>query len=211
MSSDPYPVRLEVRPSLRFKRSHTLLRLLGLAIFLSIAAALWLADLKELSYALSVTWLLGISYLVVPFTSAWAILRKGPERFLREDAPRITAWLERYSAYYAYISLITDEIPFKQVRSVTLRVQPSGLPSARSALLRLFISLPSAFGFLLLLAVSTLPWLAALLSVLVFGDYPRRLCDFQLAVLNWQARLFAYHTSLVDSYPPFALQAVASP
>ena len=42
-------------------------------------------------------------------------------------------------------------------------------------------------------------------SILVTGNYPRALYAYQRGINRWQARLFSYHTSLVDEYPPFRL------
>ena len=41
--------------------------------------------------------------------------------------------------------------------------------------------------------------------ILIRKDYPDRLYSFQPGSLRWGARLLAYHASLVDEYPPFAL------
>ncbi|MFQ5473211.1 MAG: DUF4389 domain-containing protein, partial [Dehalococcoidia bacterium] len=34
---------------------------------------------------------------------------------------------------------------------------------------------------------------------------PEGLYNFNLGVMRWEARLLAYHSSLVDPYPPFSL------
>jgi hypothetical protein len=41
--------------------------------------------------------------------------------------------------------------------------------------------------------------------VLVQENYADGLYDFQRGVLRWEARLLAYHSSLIEQYPPFAL------
>jgi hypothetical protein len=71
----------------------------------------------------------------------------------------------------------------------------------------LITSLPSALVLLVWSVFSGLCVMFAVVSVLISKTYPASLWAFQLAVLRWQARLFAYHASLVESYPPFSLDA----
>ena len=47
--------------------------------------------------------------------------------------------------------------------------------------------------------------------ILVRETYPAALYDFQRGVLRWQARLLAYHASLVDEYPPLAFYTGPEP
>ena len=44
-----------------------------------------------------------------------------------------------------------------------------------------------------------------LLTVLFTERIPPSILAFQRGVLRWNARLVAYHASLVEEYPPFAL------
>ena len=73
-----------------------------------------------------------------------------------------------------------------------------------AALLRLITSIPSAFVVGILIWVAGIVWLVAAVMVLIQETYPEGLYDFQCGVVRWQARLLAYHASLVDAYPPFA-------
>jgi hypothetical protein len=47
--------------------------------------------------------------------------------------------------------------------------------------------------------------------VLIQENYPDGLYNFQRGVLRWEARLLGYHASLVDQYPPFALDTGPEP
>ena len=53
--------------------------------------------------------------------------------------------------------------------------------------------------------VSGVIWIIAAIMVLIQENYPAGMFDFQCAVLRWQARLLGYQTSLVEPYPPFAV------
>ena len=57
------------------------------------------------------------------------------------------------------------------------------------------------FGLFGLLALVV--WVIAGLCIVATGNYPRGLFAYQRAINRWQARLFSYHTSLVDDYPAF--------
>ncbi len=59
--------------------------------------------------------------------------------------------------------------------------------------------------FLLLGIISVIVWLIAAVMVLIRESYPEGLYNFQRGVLRWEARLLGYHASLVEEYPPFAL------
>jgi hypothetical protein len=88
-------------------------------------------------------------------------------------------------------------------------VQTSGSPTVGSALLRLIYSIPSAFVLAILGFVSGIIWIIAAVMVLVQENYADGLYDFQRGVLRWEARLLAYHSSLIEQYPPFALDTGA--
>jgi len=48
-------------------------------------------------------------------------------------------------------------------------------------------------------------WIIAAIMVLIQENYPDSIYNFQRGVMRWEARLLVYHASLVDQYPPFAL------
>jgi len=178
-----YPVTFEVTRPAKFERPQVLIRIV--AYFL-------------LSLVLSLV------YWALPIVAAIWASQKGSQRFLDEDGPKITGWLRWTTALSAYVYMLTDRFPSDQDTSVRYEVQPSGTPSIGSALLRLITSIPSVIVFYILNWVATIIWLIAAVMVLIQETYPEGLYDFQCGVVRWQARLLAYHASLVDAYPPFA-------
>ncbi|AGP35918.1 hypothetical protein BE04_14895 [Sorangium cellulosum] len=146
-----------------------------------------------------------LAYLVLPAVASALVYQKGSARFLAEDGPRLTralAWLE---AAFAYLFLLTDKLPLdRPAEAARLDIDPTGAPTAKGALLRLFTSLPSAIVLALLSCAAYLAWLVSAVSILFTERVPTVIYDFQCGVLRWQARLLAYHASLVDKYPPFA-------
>lgn len=145
-------------------------------------------------------------YLIFPVLAAIFISQKGAERFMEEDGERMTGWLRFVVAALAYLWLLTDRLPTeKPEESVTYRIDRGGSPTVGSALLRLIFSIPSAFVLGLLSIIGAILWIIAAVMVLVQEDYPEGIYNFNVGVLRWQARLLAYHASLVEPYPPFAV------
>lgn len=113
-------------------------------------------------------------------------------------------------AFYAYLAIVTDRFPSEKAEElVKFQVRTSGTPTVGSALLRLIYSIPSAFVLSLLGIVSEVLWVIAAIMVLAQENYPDGIYNFQLGILRWEARLLAYHASLVEQYPPFALDMEA--
>jgi hypothetical protein len=193
-----YPVFFDVARPEKFQRPHLFLRILVLVILALLGGA--------------VGWLLGLVYLVFPALAAIFISQKGPDKFLEEDGPRMTGWLRWVMALYAYLGILTDRFPTEKPEEIVrFEVQTGGAPTVGSALLRLIYSIPSAFVLGLLGIVSGIIWLIAAVMVLIQEDYPDGLYDFQRGVLRWEARLLGYHASLVEEYPPWALDTGAEP
>ena len=151
----------------------------------------------------------GLVYLVLPLVAAMGLARKGHVRFLAEDAPRLARGLRWVVSAYAYFMLLTDRLPGDE-DGVRFEVEPGAWPepgrrpSASGAVIRLLFSLPSAVLLGLLAIVSWVVWIVAAVMILFTEDYPMPLYSFQCGVLRWQARLFGYHASLVEAYPPFS-------
>lgn len=184
-----YPVQLEVSSPARFDRIQLLLRI-GLAIVLG-----W--------FGITAGWLVVVLYGTLPLIAAIAISSMGA-RYIAELAPRlwnVLAWLLRLSAYMA---LVTDRFPADNRDRVQIAIRFTGQPTVGSALSRLLMSIPSGIVLCALWLVSSILWLVAAICVLANGRMPASFLAYQRGVLRWQARLVAYHASLVDEYPPFS-------
>jgi hypothetical protein len=153
----------------------------------------------------SINWVASLFYL--PITTAVLIHQKGPERFLAEDHERMTVLIGWIVGIYSYFAFLTDRFSLDARESSEIRfaVDPSGSPTARSALLRIATSLPNVIVFGVFGIAALGVWVIAGASILVTGNYPRPLFAYQRGINRWQARLFSHHTSLIDDYPPFAI------
>jgi len=178
-----YPVIFEVNRPSKFERPQ---------VFIRIVAYILLGLVNPLAY-------FGLPIVAAIWTS-----QKGSQRYLEEDGPKLTGWLRWITALTAYTYMLTDRFPSDDDPSVRYEIQPAGTPSVGGALLRLITSLPSIIVFSILNWVAGIIWLIGAVMVLIQETYPEGLYDFQCGVVRWQARLLAYHASLVDAYPPFA-------
>jgi hypothetical protein len=153
----------------------------------------------------SINWLASLFYL--PITTAVLVREKGPERFFAEDRDRMTVLLGWIIGIYSYFAYLTDHLSLDARAESDIRfvVVPSGTPTPRSALWRIVTSLPNVIVFGVFGLLALVVWVVAGFSILVTGNYPRSLFAYQRAINRWQARLFSYHTSLVNQYPPFGL------
>jgi hypothetical protein len=181
----PYPVQLEVTSPARFDRMQLLLRVL-------ISMALGFIGITT-------GWFKSLLYIVLPVLAAIGI---GPKAW------RPVTWLLSFSAY---MLLLTDRFPLDDDTGVRIEMQPTGHPTPGSALLRLITSLPSAIAWSFLGFVSCVLWFVGAIAILIGGPMPRGILDFQAGFLRWQARLLAYHASLVDEYPPFSFGERGTP
>ena len=184
-----YPVTFDATRPEKFERPQIFLRIL-----------LWIL----------LSWIVGLAFFVLPIAAAIYISQKGSEKFLEEDGPKMTGWLRWIMAFYAYLAIVTDRFPSEKAEElVKFEVRTSGTPTVGSALLRLIYSIPSAFVLSLLGIVSEVLWVIAAIMVLAQENYPDGIYNFQLGILRWEARLLGYHASLVEQYPPFALDMEA--
>src|SRR5574341_1541084 len=189
-----YPVSFDVTRPEKFERAQVFLRLLVVVIVGIVGSVLWLL------------------YLVPPVVAAIFISSKGGEKFLEEDGPRVTRWLRWFMAFDAYIRLIGDRFPTQAPEDmVQFDVRRSGSPTVGSALLRIIYSIPSGLVLLLFGIVAGITWIIAAVFVLIQESYPESLYKFHRAYVRWVARLLSYHFSLVEQYPPFAIDTGAEP
>lgn len=191
MAAD-YPVLFNITKPEKFDRVQLALRLVVVLVLALIGFA--------------ISWIFGLVYLAFPVIAAVLLSQKGAERYFAEDASKVTGWLRWILALYSYLALLTDRLPTEKPENIiTYEVQPGGEPTVGSALLRLIFSIPSAFVLGLLSIVAAILWIIAAIMVLFKEDYPEGIYNFNLGVMRWEARLLAYHASLVGQYPPFAL------
>ena len=190
MAAD-YPVTFDVTRPEKFERPQLVLRIIAYFIL---------------------SFVTGLAYWGFPVLTAIWISQKGSQRFLEEDGPRIRGWLRWIIALDAYVFILTDRFPSESAdESVRLDIQVGGSPSVGSALLRLIFSIPSALVLGVLGWVASVIWIIAAIQILMNETYSPGLYDFQRGVVRWNARLLAYHASLVDPYPPFALDTGPEP
>jgi hypothetical protein len=190
-----YPVTFDVDRPEKFERPHVFLRILVAIIVYTIASSI-----------------LGLLYLAVPVVAAVFVSQKGGEKYLSDDGPRVTGWLRWIVAFYAYLGILTDRFPTEKPEEIVrFQVQTGGTPTVGSALLRLIYSIPSAIVLSILSIASAVIWIIAAVMVLVQESYPDGLYNFQRGILRWEARLLGYHASLVEQYPPFALDMEPEP
>jgi Domain of unknown function (DUF4389) len=192
----PYPVDIEVVAPAEFSRLQLVLRIaFGIAI----------------GYVgISLGWLFGLLYLVLPLFAAIVVSDRGGAAFVERSRPlqRVLRWVV---AFYGYLFFVTDRFPTDtELVELRVEIQPVGTPTVGSALGRLLTSIPATLVLAILFFASCLIAFVAAIAVLLARRYPPSLHAFQCAVLRWQARLLVYHASLVDVYPPFAFDTHVS-
>ena len=135
------------------------------------------------------------------------ISQKGSEGYLRDDGPKVIGWMTWLLAIYAYVAFLIDKAPTeKPENDLPLRGADrrhadgwfrAPAPDPRDPQRHR----PRPAGHHRRHHLDHCrdhdPHPGAVL--------PEGLYNFQLGIMRWQARMFAYLASLVDPYPPFAL------
>lgn len=183
-----FPVTLDVERPPVFQRAHVFLRV-GLLVVIG-----WIGHP------------IGLLWLGLPLVAAILVSQKGGQRYLDEDAATVTRVLNWILDLVAYLALLTDRLPGRGEHSVRFQVDRSGSPTVGSALLRILYAIPSLIVLAILTFVGAIVWVIAVVLVLVREKYPESLWRFLLGIVRWEACLLAYLVSLVDRYPPFALE-----
>jgi hypothetical protein len=186
-----YPVQLDVSPPAHFARIQLVLRI-AFAIALGFIGA-------------TGGWLAGMLFLALPVFAAISISSYGVERYQKEVAPKVWRVIEWMLELSAFMMIVIDRFPVGHDPEVHVKLRATGAPTVGSALLRLLTSIPSFAVLWILACVSGFVTLISAILVLVNSPIPPALIGYQRGVLRWQARLLAYHASLVVEYPPFAL------
>jgi hypothetical protein len=189
----PYPAMFDVASPARYDRVQVVMRLL-FAVMLGLLGV-------------SFGWVMVLLYFALPAIAAVVIQSRGVDSYLEETAPSIQRLLRWLLSLMAYMVFLTDRFPTGGETLVSYEVTPGGAPTVQSALWRLLASLPEALVLALLGVVSTVLALLSALQVLFVESVPETYLGFQRAVIRWQGRLFAYHASLVEVMPPFALDS----
>lgn len=198
MNNQPQAVSLEVPPCIGYERAQLLVRLLVTCCFYAVHQSLG--------------GLFGALYVLLPITAAILISQHTSTGYVERDGPRLVSILEWVIGLYAYMMFVTDRFPLgPSERSVRLNASPTGSPALADALGRLVTSLPHAVLLALFSVVSALVSLWMALSVLLTQSAPESLRQFQLGLLGWLARVFVYHGSLVNAYPPFSFGKALAP
>ena len=188
-----YPALFDVRKPARYDRVQLALRFVVLLVFSAISAPIG-----------SLT---GVLLLGLPVVAAVVISSKGAAAFQTETSKEIVRIVRWVLSFYSYLALLTDRFPqFSEPDTlVRFELAPSGTPTTGSALLRLFTSIPYAVVLAAIGIAAWFVWLVCVVSVLATENVPPGLYEFLRGVMRWQARLFAYHSSLVEEYPPWSL------
>jgi hypothetical protein len=187
-----YPVQLDVTSPPRFDRIQLLLRL-TLAIALG-----WIG--------ITAGWIMCLLFLTLPVVAAIAVSTRGARAYIDDLGPQLWRAIGWLLALSAYMLLLVDRFPLGESSDVHLELRLTGQPTTGSAMLRLITSIPSGFVLGLLGIVSSVMFVVGAATILVDNTVPASILAFQRGVLRWQARLVAYHASLVDEYPPFSLE-----
>jgi hypothetical protein len=147
-------------------------------------------------------WVFGALFVLLPLVAAVMIATSGAGYYLTQVAPTVTRGLSWLLELYAYLGLLTDRAPFGQPRRVRYEVAPGGTPTVSSALWHLVTSIPVMILLWVLGTVSAVLWVFAAASVVVGGNYPAAIFDFQRGILRMFANFVAHHASLVDGAAP---------
>jgi hypothetical protein len=163
-------------------------------------------------------WPNGLVYLALPGVAAVLVATHGAQRFRDDDVPAILKILDWVLSFGAYMTLLTDQLPFGENQPIVrVTVEPPAPaaprkdPTVGSALLRIVTSIPAAIVVAVLQLASGVLWILAAIGVLIVQRYPRSWFDFQCAVLRAEARLLVWHASATDEYPPLGLEFGPTP
>ena len=187
-----YPAIFDVAPPARHERLQVALRVL-ISVVLGIIG-------------ISLGWVFGLMYFVLPALAAIVVQWDGPAHYLSRTAPGLVGLMRWLLSFEAYMLFLTDRFPMGGETLVRFEVTPTGEPTPASALLRLLTSLPELIVLMILGCVSGIICFLSLLTVLFAEMVPAPFLAFQRGVVRWQARLMAYHASLVAAAPPYALE-----
>lgn len=189
---DNHPVKVEFGGALPHDRTQLAIRF----------AALIAIGFVGMSLGLVVI----LGYLALPIVAAVLSSQKSGRRYLDEDGDNIERALAWATAVFAWLGLVTDTVPTNDPSQVvSLRIRREGEPTASSALVRLITGLPSGLVLMVLWIIGSVVWVISFVFVLATTELPDSLRRFLAGLIRWTTRLMAFQASLVEEYPPFAL------
>ena len=186
-----YPVDLVVTTPDRYDR-------VQLALRVALAIALGLLGVSQ-------GWTSMLLYVGLPVIAAVVLSGQGAVYYRDKAGPQVWRVLRWLLDLEAYMMLLVDRFPIDENATCRVELHPADAPTPGRALWRLVASLPAVLVLCLLWIVSCLFTMIGWITILVTESVPGWIQRYQHAVLRAQARLFAYHASLVDAYPPFGL------
>jgi len=160
---------------------------------------------------LLVLWVLQIVVSIVSFIAFFAILITGRyPKELWDISLSILRWHVRVSVYAA---LMRDEYPPFGDQSYPIRLEmvyPTR-PSRWKIFVKWLLIIPHTVALWALGILSGLATVIAWFAILITGEYPRTLFDFNVGVLRWSTRVSIYVLLMSDVYPPFMLESTYVP
>jgi hypothetical protein len=188
-----YPVQVQItaRP-LYYDRMQLLVR-----VVLALALA---------AIGITAGWLAWIAFLVLPIVAAIASSARGATWYVADLGPRLWRVLTWLLGVSAYMLLVVDRFPTRTDDVLRTELQVDARPTVGSAMLRIVTSIPSALVLAVLTIVAYVMWIVGAIAILADRTVPASVIAFLSGVVRWQARLLAYHASLVDEYPPFSFE-----
>src|SRR5262245_20490709 len=205
----PYPVSVDVQPSLTGRNRLTTAFRLILAIphlILVGGTTIGFASRDRNLNAGGEGGLLGAIVFFLAVVSWFTIVIAGVHILgIRQFSLFFLRWRTRA---LAYLMLLTDAYPPFGDASypASFAIDEPAQPRNRlSVALRLILAIPH----FLILAFLMVGWgfasIGAWFVILFTGSYPSALVEFSVGAMRWRLRVEAYLLLLVDEYPPFSL------
>ncbi len=207
----PYPVLIEVAPSLTNRnRLTTAFRLILAIPHIILVGGIGFAgswDSDRRTSAGSESGLLGAVAAFLAIVSWFTIVLTGSHIVgIRQFTTFYLRWRVRA---ISYLMLLEDPYPpfgdAPYPASVEI-ADPAGPRDRLSVALRLLFALPHIIVLVFVLLGWCFTTIAAWFLILLTGEYPKALYDFGVGALRWRLRVEAYLLLLVDDYPPFSLE-----
>jgi len=185
-----YPVHYSVVPSGPFSRLQLLVRLIA---FVALG-----------TLGVSFSAIFCFAYLVLPAYAA-SRLSTAPDRYVREDGPRVLSVLRWFAAISAWTGLVVDQLPARSPgETIRLEVEATAPATAGAVLFRVITGLPSAIVLGLLGWIGLLVWMWGALTILLGGRIGEGALGYLTGLQRWSVRLLTYQAGLANDYPPFS-------